>query len=210
MSMPINLYLLEEWIRTIVMKLMLIIRNASLIPASAEPTGFIHLLSNWKSSIWLVKSQFNNLVANLSSVFFYKQNCLRCMAPLIEHRGRCLEVIEPKPFSKSIAHCLAEYQMDLVDELWDLSDWIHLALTWSSIQSSNLHNPIQVWLPIKRRIQYGPLLPVWPWTRTGWWTIFKWPITGTWKFELLTIQVARISLSLWIEYMYRTCSGCPR
>lgn len=90
------------------------------------------------------------------------------MAPFVEHKGRCLELIDPKPFSKSIAHCLAEYRLDRVDELWDISDWIYLIFDGVEKNFQDIPSTLkQVWLPILRRTNFGPLNRIWPWTLKG-------------------------------------------
>lgn len=94
---------------------------------------------------------------------------MRCLAKFADHKGRCLAVIQPQPFDKSITQCLAKYDLDQEDDLWNLSDWIQLSLDWinANQKSRKALNLNQIWLPIKRRTQLGPLRPVWPWNFKG-------------------------------------------
>jgi hypothetical protein len=89
------------------------------------------------------------------------------MAPFRDYKDRCLRMIRPLTFSRSIAQCMTEYQNDQVDDIWDLSDWIKLSLDWvdaNKEQSGNgALNLNLLWLPIQRRTSLGPLRPVWPW-----------------------------------------------
>lgn len=80
-----------------------------------------------------------------------------------------MAVIRPQPFTNSIAQCLASYKLDQTDYLWDLYDWIQLSLDWikENKKSGNLLKFNQIWLPIKRRTNLGPLRPVWPWNSQG-------------------------------------------
>ena len=95
------------------------------------------------------------------------------MADFGEHKERCLQIIRPHIFSKSIAHCIAEYQMDQVDFAWDLSEWIRLSLNWIEQHNKQKDKPAgitdfkQIWLPVQRRTDLGPLRPIWPWNFTG-------------------------------------------
>ena len=65
---------------------------------------------------------------------------------------------------------MAEYQNDIVDENWNLSDWIKFSLDWLDANkelSENAHfNFNQLWIPIQRRTSLGPLRLVWPWMDT--------------------------------------------
>ena len=93
------------------------------------------------------------------------------MADFREHEKRCLKIIRPQIFSKTIAHCMAEYQMDQVDIAWDLSEWIRLSLNWIEQHKQEGEfagtNFKQIWLPVQRRTNLGPLRPIWPWNFTS-------------------------------------------
>ncbi|XP_057369443.1 uncharacterized protein LOC130690463 [Daphnia carinata] len=111
--------------------------------------------------------------------------CLNCMASFHDFEGRCLKFIKPLPFSKSIAQCMAEYQIDEVDELWEMSEWIRLAFYWiDENKNSGTAKTLdfnQLWIPVQRRTNLGPLRPVWPWTN------FKeeeGPVESSWDEEL--------------------------
>ncbi|XP_032783700.2 uncharacterized protein LOC116921485 isoform X4 [Daphnia magna] len=94
--------------------------------------------------------------------------CLNCMASFHDFNGRCLKIIKPLPFSKSIAQCMAEYQIDEVDKLWEMSEWIRFVLDWiDESKKSSTKKTLdlnQLWLPVQRRTNMGPLRPIWPWT----------------------------------------------
>lgn len=90
---------------------------------------------------------------------------MRCLAKFTDHRERCLTVIRPQPFLKSVTQCLAKYDADQQDDLWDLSEWIELSLDWinTNKQAATALNSNQIWLPVRRRTHLGPLRPAWPW-----------------------------------------------
>ncbi len=92
------------------------------------------------------------------------------MAPFQDYKDRCLRMIRPLPFSRSIAQCMAEYQNDQADDIWDLSNWMKLALDWvdanKELSENTALNFNLLWLPIQRRTSLGPLRPVWPWSTT--------------------------------------------
>ncbi|KAI9558880.1 hypothetical protein GHT06_015669 [Daphnia sinensis] len=120
--------------------------------------------------------------------------CLNCMASFHKFKERCSKIMKPLPFSKSIAQCLAEYQNDEVDELWQMSEWIRLAFDWidenKKSSTSKTLDLDQLWIPVQRRTNLGPLRPVWPWTN------FEGKeelVESSWGEELLDI-VGRLGL----------------
>ena len=94
------------------------------------------------------------------------------MADFREHEDRCLQIIRPQIFTKSIAHCVAEYQLDQVDGSWDLSEWIRLSINWIDDHNKQKGKSAgidfkHIWLPVQRRTNLGPLRPIWPWNFIG-------------------------------------------
>lgn len=89
------------------------------------------------------------------------------MASFHDFKGRCVKIMKPLPFSRSIAQCMDGYWNDQIESLWEMSDWIRSALDWID-ENKNLGVATtldlnQLWLPIQRRTNLGPLRPVWPW-----------------------------------------------
>lgn len=94
------------------------------------------------------------------------------MAPFHHHKKRCVRIIQPQQFSKSITQCLAGYQNDQIEPSWDLSDWIKFSLDWMDENKILGDHPFttkfnELWLPVQRRTNLGSLWPVWPWNFTS-------------------------------------------
>ncbi len=93
------------------------------------------------------------------------------MADFREYKERCLQLIRPQTFSKSIAQCLAEYQLDQVDSSWNLSNWVRLSLDWiNEIKALTEYAAVdlrQIWLPVQRRTNLESYRPIWPWNFAG-------------------------------------------
>lgn len=93
------------------------------------------------------------------------------MALFDEHKERCMQIIRPQVFAKSIAQCMSEYHLDQVDDSWNLADWVRLSLAWinegRSLGKYENVNLRHIWLPVQRRTHHGPLRPIWPWNFNG-------------------------------------------
>jgi hypothetical protein len=93
------------------------------------------------------------------------------MTPFDKYKKRCVKIIPPQHFSKSITQCTADYQNDETDASWDLLGWIKFSLDWLD-QNKHLSKYAtikfkELWLPVQRRTTLGPLWPVWPWNFTS-------------------------------------------